>query len=437
MALPVEPGARASASAAPAQAGAFPGRILEPAWMSSLRSSARGRFDAMPWPTTSDEEWRRTDVSRLELGSYAPAPAAKGACPREADTGAWAGVIRFEGTRCTEVGISPAAAARGVRLVPLDLALDEFETPLHRSIAEAIERADNRFIAWHFAALSHGVFLWVPAGVEVGEPFLIELSEQGSRTTSAPHVEVILGEGARASVVHRVAGKAGAGDILSNAGVSLGLGDASSLAWYALQELEHASLYFSNTSARVGRDASLTHFEAQFGARLAKTRVESELAGTGANASLNGVYYGRKGQHMDLRTVQNHTSPKATSRAYYKGAVASGGRTVFQGLIEVAPGAAGTDAFLTNRNLILGEAARSDSIPTLRIGNNDVKCSHGSTTGRLNADQLFYLESRGLSPVDAKEMLVIGYFEDLLTPAPESFREDALTVIRERLRGAA
>ena len=100
---------------------------------------------------------------------------------------------------------------------------------------------------------------------------------------------------------------------------------------------------------------------------------------------------------MDLRTVQRHRSPKATSRAVYKGAVAGGGRTIFQGLIEVAPGASGTDAYLTNRNLILGEGARSDSIPTLKIGNNDVKCSHGSTTGRLNAEELFYLESRGLS----------------------------------------
>ena len=102
------------------------------------------------------------------------------------------------------------------------------------------------------------------------------------------------------------------------------------------------------------------------------------------------------GQHMDIRTVQRHQSPRATSRAYYKGAVAGGGRTIFQGLIEVATGASGTDAYLTNRNLILGEAARSDSIPTLKIGNNDVKCSHGSTTGKLSADELFYLESRGL-----------------------------------------
>jgi Fe-S cluster assembly protein SufD len=103
----------------------------------------------------------------------------------------------------------------------------------------------------------------------------------------------------------------------------------------------------------------------------------------------------------------------------------------------VAPGAAGTDAFLANRNLLLGDTARSDSIPTLKIGCNDVKCSHGSTTGRLREEEMFYLQCRGLSPADAREMLVLGYFEDLLVPAPERFREQALENIRGRLREAA
>ena len=407
---------------------------LEPAWMGTLRASARDRFDALRWPTTSDEEWRRTDLSRLDLASYGPPAAPKAACPGEADTGAWSGVIRFQGPRCTEVGLGPAAIDRGVRLLPLALAWEEFEAPLHRALAGAMERADNRFIPWQIALLSHGALLWVPAGVEIDAPFLIELAEQGARTASAPHIEVVLGEGARASVVQRIAGGA---DMLVNAAVDLRLGSASALRYFEMQHLDAGALYFRHSRAEVGRDASFTSFDAQFGSRLAKTRLDCELSGAGAEAHLDGAYFCERGQHMDLRTVQNHTSPRATSRAYYKGAVAGGGRTVFQGLIEVAPGASGTDAYLTNRNLVLGEGARSDSIPTLRIGNNDVKCSHGSTTGRLNQDEIFYLESRGFSPIDAREMLVVGYFEDLLTPAPESFREDALSVIRGRLRAAA
>jgi Fe-S cluster assembly protein SufD len=233
-------------------------------------------------------------------------------------------------------------------------------------------------------------------------------------------------------VVQHIGGEEGPTGVLCNAAVDMHLGDASALRFCEMQELGARSLYFRHARADVGRDGSLRHFDAAFGGRLTKTRIECSLSGAGAEAYLDGVYYCHRDQHMDIRTVQNHRAPKATSRAYYKGAVASG-RTVFQGLIEVGTGASGTDAYLTNRNLILGETARSDSIPTLKIGNNDVKCSHGSTTGRLSEEELFYLESRGLSAVDAREMLVVGYFEDLLASAPERYRDDALARIRERL----
>jgi Fe-S cluster assembly protein SufD len=406
---------------------------LEPAWMRTLRAQANARFASMQWPSPAEEEWRRTDVSRLGLDSYAPAPAPRAACPREADPGTAAGSIRFDAGQCTEVALDARWQEKGVRLLPLDLALEEFEIPLYKLFHDAIRDADNRFLAWHYGTWSHGAFLWVPPGLEIAEPFFMEFAERGEGLFSAPHVAVVLGEGARASVVQHIGGEEGATGILCNSAVDMQLSDASALTFCEMQELGARSLYFRHARADVGRDGSLRHVDAAFGGRLTKTRIECSLSGAGAEAYLDGVYYCRGDQHMDIRTVQHHRAPKATSRAYYKGAVASG-RTVFQGLIEVATGASGTDAYLTNRNLILGETARSDSIPTLKIGNNDVKCSHGSTTGRLNEEELFYLECRGLSEVDAREMLVIGYFEDLLASAPERYRDDALARIRERLR---
>jgi Fe-S cluster assembly protein SufD len=410
----------------------------EPLWMKNLRVKARVRFEGMKWPVTSEEEWRRTDVSRLGLDSYVPVPALTPACPRETEPAAGAGHIRFQSNKCIEVGLAGKWRDAGVRLLPLDNALEEFEAPLHSLYDQALAEADNRFLAWHYASLSHGALLWVPPGLEIEEPVFIEFEEDGPGTMSTPHVAVLLGAGARASVVQRVTARAGgSGGMLCNAVLDIRLADGAGLQLWEQQELTHSDLYVRHVRAEIGRDSSLRHFDAEFGARWAKTRVDCTLDGPGSEAFLDGAYYCGAGQHMDLRTVQRHRSPKATSRAVYKGAVASGGRTVFQGLIEVAPGASGTDAWLTNRNLILGEGARSDSIPTLKIGNNDVKCSHGSTTGRLNAEELFYLESRGLSTADAREMLVIGYFEDILTPAPESFKDGALAAIKGRLRAAA
>jgi Fe-S cluster assembly protein SufD len=417
-----------------------PAKTSEPLWMKNLRAKAGEQARAMAWPTTAEEEWRRTDLSRIALDSYTPVQIPTPACPTDVAPGASSGVIRFEGTRCVEVGLSPELQAGGVRLLPLDNALEEFEAPLHTLYEQAISAIDNKFLALHYADWSHGALLWIPAGLEIREPFFIDFQEDGAGVMTAPHLAVLVGAGSRATVVHRVSALGGSsstrGGLLCNSVVDLRLGDAAGLQLWEQQELAPQDIFIRHTRAEVGRDASLQHFDAEFGSKLAKSRVDCALDGTGAEAFLNGAYYCVKGQHMDLRTVQRHRSPKASSRAVYKGAVAGGGRTIFQGLIEVSTGAAGTDAYLTNRNLILGEAARSDSIPTLKIGNNDVKCSHGSTTGRLNADELFYLQSRGLSAADAREMLVIGYFEDILTPAPEAFREAALGTIRARLHAA-
>jgi Fe-S cluster assembly protein SufD len=424
----------------------------EPAWMREMRAEAGARMEAMSWPTASDDEWRRTDVSRLDLSSYMAGPAAPATCPREGDPGATAGWIRFEAGRCIEVALAEAWREKGVRLVPMELALEEFEIPLHRLFHDGLLAADNRIAAWHFAQWSHGAFVWVPAGLQISAPLIIELAEQGAAgtgqsTASAPHVSVALGEGARASVVQRISGAptregspgsrdrkdGAAGPLLVNAAMDIQLGAAASLELCEAQDLGPSALYFRHARATVARDASLRHLDASFGARLVKSRIDCSMDGRGSEAILDGAYFCRAGQHMDIRTVQRHRAPSATSRATYKGAV-TGGRTVFQGLIEVAEGASGTDAFLSNKNLILGDAARADSIPTLKIGNNDVRCSHGSTTGRLSDEELFYLESRGFSPNEAREMLVVGYFEDLLDRAPEAFREDALDRIRTRLR---
>ena len=408
--------------------------------MQELRAKAQERFDGMSWPATSDEEWRRTDVSGIDALSFRPTMTGRdGGTPGTGGSTGFAGTLKLDAGRPVESSIAEQWRTRGVRLLSLDDALEEFEKPLGDVFDEGIDAADNRFAVWHFAAWSHGAFLFVPAGLEIAEPFFIDFMEKGSGVLSSPHVVVVLGEGARASVIQRIDGDPAAADerILCNAGVDLMLSDASALQYSEAQQLGPQSLYFRHARTRGGRDSSLRHFDAALGGGLVKTRIDCGLAGKGSEAYLNGVYFCRAGQHMDIRTVQRHHSPSATSRAYYKGAVASGGRTVFQGLIEVDPGASGTDAYLTNRNLVLGDGARSDSIPTLRIGNNDVRCSHGSTTGRLSEEELFYLESRGLSLAEAREMLVIGYFEDLLDHAPEVYRETTLERIRSRLAHAA
>ena len=377
----------------------------------------------MGWPTTTEEEWRRTDVSRLGMEGFAPARSGTRCLPAGSGRGqaGRAGVIRFEAGHARKSACPKSCRRKACGSCRWTSRLKS-SRPRCTLFIGGTGGSGQSFHGMALRGWSHGAFLWVPPGLEIKEPFLIDFTERGPGILSSPHVSVILGEGAHATVVQNITGVGpdAASRILCNAAIDLRLADAAALQYCEVQELGEQSLYFRHARADVGRDASLRHLDAAFGSRVVKSRMECAMSGRGSEAFLDGVYYCRKGQQMDIRTVQLHRSPQATSRAYYKGAVAGGGRTVFQGLIDVSTGASGTDAYLTNRNLILGDAARSDSIPTLKIGNNDVKCSHGSTTGRLSAEELFYLESRGYAEADAREMLVVGYFEDLLTKAPES-----------------
>jgi Fe-S cluster assembly protein SufD len=136
---------------------------------------------------------------------------------------------------------------------------------------------------------------------------------------------------------------------------------------------------------------------------------------------------------MDLRTVQHHKAGGSYSRSFYKGAVKDSGRTVYQGLIEVLPTAPKTDAYLTNRNLILNDGARADSIPGLRINQDDVRCSHGSTTGRIDPAQVFYLQTRGLAPREAARLLVTAYFQELVDLMPEEMKARVSAAVEQRV----
>jgi Fe-S cluster assembly protein SufD len=412
-------------------------------WLEELRARGAELAGRLSWPSAQEEEWRRTSLAGLKLETFAALAGGNGksgtqpaealAAPSAAEARlpegrlpeGRAGLVRFHGGLCTGLALGDEWRARGVVLAVLD---GEIPGAVASLMEGALERADNRIAAWHLGSLSHGALLYVPDGVSITGTVTLDLEEEASGA-SFPHLAVVLGREARAVVAQRLTGDGG----LVNAGLDARLADGACLELYQLQDLGLGSLFFSHAYAALGRDASLRSLEAHLGSRLVKTRLDCSLEGPGAESHLNGAYLAGAGQHMDLRTVQRHRSPKATSRALYKGAVKDSGRTVYQGLIEVSPGASGTDAYLSNKNLVLNDGARADSLPSLRIDNNDVRCTHGSTTGRISPEELFYLASRGLAPAEARAMLVRGFFEELLARTP--FAEQALAGVSGRLAG--
>ncbi|WP_018527791.1 SufB/SufD family protein [Alkalispirochaeta alkalica] len=433
-------------SSSPETLGAYIEGLTEPAWLTGIRRDALERFSRLPWPSARDEEFRRTDLSSFDFESWGfsrgeGSPAPEGAAPA---AGSAPGEIAFEGASLAGRYLDPELAGKGCLLLSFDeIAAGALPEKVARSVAAALrkglDRADNRLALWHYVTMTHGAVLYVPPFLELQEPFRVTFNEtasggaQGaSEIMRAPQVVVIADEGARFSLLHQSDTDV-SGEILFNEGIILDLARGSKVDYFLFQDVNIDSSFFSNSYASVGSDATLRVYSAVFGGLLSKYRMEGEMAGPGGDAFFGGIYFPHQDQHVDLRTVQDHRAPKAHSLALYKGAVADEARSVFQGLIKVDHDALDTDAYLTNNNLVLGDEAEADSIPMLEINTDQVRCSHGSTTGKLDARQLFYLETRGYTPKESRRILIEGFFAEVSASFPREARERIEAIVDSRI----
>jgi Fe-S cluster assembly protein SufD len=415
----------------------------EPDWMLDIRRAALASFSRLEWPSPQDEEWRRSDIGNYDFESYEFSGAIESAAPQGELPDGVSGKISFDGPSCTGVALSPALSRKGVVFDSLEHVLarvraGEEVSPgavdaVRRLLGTSAAWEENRMFPFHYSAWTHGVVLYVPASVLIEEPFVVSFEEAGDGRLSLPQVVAAVGSGADATLIQQVTGAEEEGEIFLSDGVDLEVGAGGRLTFFARHDLNIDSSTVGNGFGRVGRDAHLHHFLSAFGGMFSKFRFDVILQDQGADALIDGIYFGREDQHMDLRTVQDHRGRNTGSRTFYKGAVKDEARSIYQGLIKVDHDAPQTDAYLTNNNLILNDGARSDSIPSLQINTDDVKCSHGSTTGKIDQRQLFYLFTRGYSPTEARVMLVQGFFEELISRAPRIVQEELRTEVEERI----
>ena len=371
------------------------------------------------WPSRTNEEWRRSSVDLFALETRKPAPAVKASpktLPRDAQ---FAGRLTFADGVLTGAELDPELKKKGVVFGPLTEAPDLVQSHLARGAAAA----DTLASSGHYGRVEFGAVLSVPSKVAIEVPFLIEITEARAEVLTVPHFVITIGEAAQASLVLRHASPQGQMFTVDSAS-SVVLGDGSHFTLSELQTHGRGAAVLDHSFAVLGRDAQFFHWCAPVGGRVVKTRFDFTLQGEGASVRTHGLYFGTQDQHKDLRINLTHAAPHATSYALYKGAVRDRSRTVFQGLIEVKPGANGTDAYLSNKNLILNDGARADSLPQLKIDTNDVKCSHGSTTGKVNEEEVFYLTTRGFSPAEARLLIAQGLFAELIDEAPSFLRDE-------------
>ncbi len=261
------------------------------------------------------------------------------------------------------------------------------------------------------------MLLRVPRRVVVPDPILVLHWVDAAGAGVFPRLIVSAGESAQVRVLDHLASADGGASFVAPV-VELDLGDNAHLGYVSLQELGGDAWQVAYQASRVGRDASLHSSVVALGGDYARVRTDSVLMGQGGSTKLLAAYFGDRHQEHDFRTMQDHAAPKTASDLLFKGAVEDEAHAVYSGLIRIRHGASGTNAIQTNRNLVLAEGARADSVPNLEIEENDVRCAHASAVGPVDEDQRYYLEARGVPPEVAERLIVLGFFDDVIDHVP-------------------
>ena len=399
--------------------------------VASYRTLAWNAFKRLALPDTTQEAWRRTDIHnlptdkfKLALDGMSNLPAVREDLLKPLVADQHGGQIVLTPGN-VKIDLDVKLAQRGVIFTDLLTAERQYPELLARMIGKTVNVEEGKFSALAGAFAQHGVVLYVPKGVIVEEPLHSVLWGPGANLAHVSHILVLVDEGASVTYVHE---SASPDDMASNsmhAGiVEIQVMENASMRFVELQSWGRHVWNFSHERARVERNGNLDWIFGAIGSRLTKNFSELDLAGEGAQGRMSGFYFTDGTQHLDHDTQQNHLAPHTTSDLLFKGALKGKSRSVWQGMIYVAPGAQRTDGYQANRNLVLSDGARADSIPGLEILADDVRCTHGATVGKLEQEPLFYLKSRGIPQAEAEKIVVEGFFDPIFQRIPfEGVRE--------------
>jgi Fe-S cluster assembly protein SufD len=354
-------------------------------------------------------------VGLSSLAEVAPVPAAE----RDWLAGRRASARLLQvGTRIVEVDQDAALRAKGVIIGDLAQAADEFDGLVREQLGRAVPAATGKFAALNGAFWDAGVFIYVPRGVRIEEPVRILRHFTASGTAYFPRTLIVAEEGSHFGVVEEFDSPDMAAPTFSCGVVEVIAGNAANVQYVALQRFGTNVHHISTQRTIAGRDANLDTLIVNLGGSVARVDLAAALEGPGSRSDMLGLYFARGRQHFDHNTRQDHKVPHAGSDLLYKGALTDQARVVFRGLIRVYPKAQRTDAYQTNRNLILSREAEAVSLPNLEIEADDVRCSHAATVGQLDEEELFYIMSRGISRQEAERLVVFGFFGEVLDRLP-------------------
>jgi Fe-S cluster assembly protein SufD len=392
-----------------------------PGWFREQQRAAWTKFEAFPFPNRKDQPWRFSSVDALDLSPYAqPSRLTQGErdgiLERSTGLDAVSGRLIFADDQLLRRDPLPEALLkRGVLLMPLERALLEHEDLFRKHfMAQPVTLGSAKFAALHEAFVSSGTFIYVPRGVEVELPIEIFHWLHGENAAVFPHTLLLADELSKVTVLEhfrsadpeRPGFACGVNDLVAGKGAKIN--------YICAQNWNEKVLSIQINATTAERESSALSLNVHLGGAYSRFESLSRLTGEGARSDLLAVSIGDGTQEFDARTLQDHASPHTTSDLLYKNALTDRTRNTFGGLIRVEPHAHFTDAYQTVRNLLLSDDAEANSMPGLEILADNVKCSHGATSGQINEDEMFYLLSRGIPAPVAKQLLVSGFLNEVV-----------------------
>ena len=384
----------------------------EPGWLAERRLQAFDLFEKIDLPDPKGEQWRYTDVRRFDFSGF-DAPIASQSAP----------------------DVAADLADKGVLIADYQTAVTDHSDFLKEHFFTDVPVDEHKFTALHGAFLSNGIIVYVPSGIEIEVPFEIVRDVAGGGSTF-PHTTIVVGDNAKVTFVDRFRSESHERPSLCSSVVEVTAGRGATVNYISLQEWGRNVHHFQTQRFTGHRDSTVRSLAVQLGSKFARAQVESVLTGEGSFSEMLGLYFADSDQHFAQRTLQNHAVPNTTSDLLYKGALKEVSRSEYSGLIKVAKGAQGTDAYQANRNIVLSEQAVARSIPQLEIEANEVRCTHGATVSPVEEEHIFYLMSRGIDRVTAQKLVVFGFFGDVLDRirVPE-LREELAQAIARKVEG--
>ena len=366
-----------------------PNTANDPAWLQHQRELAWKTYAAMPTPTRRDLDWQRFDIRKLNLDKLAGAESAVAA-------------------RLSSV------AGQGVICCDMATALAKHPGLVQEYFGKLIAPDEPRkFNALHSALWNTGALLYVPAGVRVELPVEILYTLTGNNVAGFPRTLIIIEPGAEATVVQKFVGGDGAIS-LHAAGTEVFVKDGGRLHYISYQDFNPNVYDFTLKRARVERDAEIDWVIGMFGASFQRYDIECEMAGEGGTSFMYGVCFAENQQQFGQFTKQHHRAGNTVSDLLFKNVLRDTAVTNYTGMIKVEKNANGTNAYQSNRNLVLSDKVKCDTRPILEIESNKLRCTHGATVGRLDDEQLFYLRARGLTEEQARHVLLEAFLEPVL-----------------------